>query len=125
MKCHRIIIFLIAIAIAAGCTGFKSSGPANDYAFVEFYKSSQLTEDTHNFMVDLIYFDTEKARIDAQVLAQDYKNSPIPNDPELFRARESFIAGYTQAAQGDINGGAITMSTAKTTVENWIDEHKT
>jgi hypothetical protein len=128
MKYYLLIIFLIAIVIAAGCTNSKSSGPANDDAFVEFYQSSQLTENTNNFMRDLVFRDMEKARIDARVLAQDYKNSPIPNDPELFRAREGFIAGYTQVAQGvtqgDINGGAIELMTPRRTMENWIDEHK-
>jgi hypothetical protein len=124
MKYHYLIIFLIAIVIAAGCTSSKSSGPENDNAFVEFYKGSQVTEDTNNFMADLVLRDIEKARIDAQALAQEYKNSPVPYDPVLFRARESFIAGYTQAAQGDINNGAIKLSMAKTTVENFIDEHK-
>jgi hypothetical protein len=124
MKYLLFIVLLVAVVMTAGCAGSKYTGSANDNAYVEFLGSGHLAEDMVKFSNDLKYNQYETAQIDAQELVGDYERSPIPDNSDLRQARNLYIAGYTQIAQGDILGGIKTMTPGKALTDNWVNTHK-
>jgi hypothetical protein len=125
MKYFLLSVFLVTAVMVAGCASSSEySGTANDNAYVKFLGSGHLAQDMVKFRDDLKYYQYETARIDAQEIVGDYERSPIPDAPELRQARDLYIAGYTQIAQGDIEGGIKTMTPGKALTDSWVNSHK-
>ncbi|MDD1700219.1 MAG: hypothetical protein LUQ04_05430 [Methanoregula sp.] len=126
MKYLLFIVLLVAVVACTGCAGSGDdyTGSANDNAYVKFLGSGHLAEDLTKFRDDLKFNQYQVARIDAQEIVRDYENSPIPDNSDLRQARSLYIAGYTQIAQGDIEGGIATMTPGKALTDNWVNSHK-
>jgi hypothetical protein len=119
------IVLLVAIVMAAGCVSpSKYSGTSNDNAYVGFLGCGHLAQDMVKFRDDLKFNQYEKARIDAQEIVGGYERSPVPDNPDLRQGRSLYIAGYTQMAQGDFEGGITTMTPAKALTDNWVNSHR-